>query len=316
VRPQVVLRTRSGGRTAGSARRKQPAAQAINSLSASEPTTRGSVPAPTSEILEGLNDLLQLDHDAIGGYEIAIEQLRNREYALQIEHFCRDHERHIQRLNDAILELGGIPVNEPHATAPLKQALQRLSARGGDRSLLAAWRANELDVRTKYDSYAKQALFWPAPIKRLIDENALDEERHYEWIVKLMAENQLGEGEVANRLKDGVSRAREFGEQAQERLSSAAGEARLIAAEKLQRAARQLEEVANQRHGAEGFEAKAVDGAHKLASGLDSTAAFLREAGSGDTDLRAAAEEEIRTNLGRSLVVTFAVGFIIGRILR
>ena len=37
-------------------------------------TTRlgGHAPPATAEILDGLNDLLQLDHDAVGAYEIAM----------------------------------------------------------------------------------------------------------------------------------------------------------------------------------------------------------------------------------------------------
>lgn len=273
------------------------------------------MPPLTSEIVEGLNDLLQLDHDAIGAYEIAIEQLENREYALQIDGYKRDHERHIQRLNDAILELGGTPANEPHATAPLKQAVQRLSAVGGDKSLLSAWRSNELQVMTKYDSYAQQAVSWPASVKKLIDENALDEERHYQWIVTVMAQNQ-SEGDLASRVKEGATRARQIGAQAQERLVTAAGDARVFAAGKLQHAASRLEDVAAQNETAEGMKAKAVEGAHRIASGLESTATFLREGGSGEGDIKSAAEKEIRANLGRSLVATFAVGFLLGRLLR
>jgi rubrerythrin len=273
------------------------------------------VPASTSEIVEGLNDLLQLDHDAIGAYEIALEQLENREYALQIDAFRRDHERHIQKLNDAVLELGGTPANEPHATAPLKQAVQRLSGAGGDKSLLSAWRANELQVMTKYDSYAQRAVSWPASVKRLIDENALDEERHYQWIVKVMAENQ-SEGDFTSRMRESATRARQVGAQAQERIVSAAGEARAFAADKLQQAAGQLEDVATQNQSAEGMKARAAEGAHRLATGLGATASLLREGGSGEGDLKEAAEQEIRSNLGRSLVATFAVGFLIGRILR
>jgi rubrerythrin len=308
------LRTRERLRT--SPRRVLTATSRHRVSTGNEDDRISAPPSSPSEILDGLNDLLQLDHDSIGAYEIAIEQLENREHALQIDAFRRDHQRHIQQLNDAILELGGTPSNEPHATAPLKQAVQGLSAVGGDKSLLAAWRANELQVATKYDAYAQKAVSWPASIKRLIDENALDEERHYKWIVKVMAEKQAGEGDLASRVKEGVTRARQLGEQAQERLASAAGDVRTMAAERLDQAAQQLGEAATQNRGAEGLKGKAAEGAQRFARGLGSTASFLRDGGSSGGDLRAVAEEEIRTNLGRSLVATFAVGFIIGRILR
>ena len=58
-------------------------------------TTRldaGLAPPATAEILEGLNDLLQLDHDAVGAYEIAMEKLKDRDHADQIAGFRRDHQ--------------------------------------------------------------------------------------------------------------------------------------------------------------------------------------------------------------------------------
>ncbi|HET7275538.1 MAG TPA: ferritin-like domain-containing protein [Longimicrobiaceae bacterium] len=153
--------------------------------------------ATTAEVLEGLNDLLQLDHDAVGAYEIAIAKLDNREYASQIRGYKRDHERHIKNLNEMIVSLGGTPKNEPHGTGPLKQALQGLGAVAGDKGVLVAWRANELQVRTRYDRYAAEANSWPPAVKRLVDENALDEEGHYRWVAELLESLGVGSGEGA-----------------------------------------------------------------------------------------------------------------------
>jgi Domain of unknown function (DUF2383). len=149
-------------------------------------STLNGTTAEQTEILEGLNDLLQLDHDAIGAYEVAIEKLEDRSHASQIRGFKRDHERHIESLNQTILSMGGVPKNEPHGTGPLKEAIQGLSAVAGDRGLLMAWRTNEHQVRTKYDRYASKANAWPSDVKRLIDENALDEERHYHWVTEVL----------------------------------------------------------------------------------------------------------------------------------
>jgi hypothetical protein len=122
-------------------------------------TTRldaGHAPPATAEILEGLNDLLQLDHDAVGAYQIAMEKLHDRDHADQIAGFRRDHERHIRELNELIADLGGTPKNHPHATGPFKLALQSLGGLAGDKGVLMAFRTNELQVRSKYDSYAQQ----------------------------------------------------------------------------------------------------------------------------------------------------------------
>jgi rubrerythrin len=171
-------------------------------------TTRldmGTAPPATAEILEGLNDLLQLDHDAVGAYEIAMEKLQDRDHADQIAGFRRDHERHIRELNELIAELGGTPRNQPHATGPFKLALQSLGGLAGDRGTLMAFRTNELQVRAKYDSYAAKANAWPTNIKRIIDGCALDEERHYRWVSEVLGKDE-------NAALDAVDMAREKAE--------------------------------------------------------------------------------------------------------
>ncbi len=161
----------------------------------SNPSTQNSLTEEMTEVVDGLNDLLQLDHDAIGAYEVAIEKLEDRGHASQIRGFKRDHERHIESLNKMILSLGGAPKNEPHGTGPLKQALQGLGGVAGDKGILMAWRTNELQVRSKYDRYASMANAWPSEVKRIIDENALDEERHYHWVAEALEAMGIGKGE-------------------------------------------------------------------------------------------------------------------------
>ncbi|MEX2570337.1 MAG: DUF2383 domain-containing protein [Gemmatimonadota bacterium] len=187
---------------------------------ANEPADRGAAGAivESSEIIDGLNDLIRLDHDAIGAYEIAIDRLEDRDTALQIEGFKRDHERHIRDLNELVLGLGGTPANEPHATAPLKQAIQQVAAAAGDGALLMAWRANELQVMSKYDRYAQRAVGWPSDVKRTIDQNALDEERHYQWAAELTGDGDTPEVDLAARMREGMTRARLLTDEMQRRI--------------------------------------------------------------------------------------------------
>jgi hypothetical protein len=166
----------------------------------------------TDDAITGLNDLLQLDHDAVGAYEVAIDNLQNRDDALQIEGFKLDHQRHIRELNDLIQELGGIPTNEPHPTAPLKQALQKIAGVAGDDALLLAWRSNEQRTMSAYDGYAQKAQTWPPAVKRLIDQNALDEERHYRWAVDRLANAPASGMHVSSQLRERASRAQVMGD--------------------------------------------------------------------------------------------------------
>lgn len=275
----------------------------------------GPSSVPTAEILEGLNDLLQLDHDAIGAYRIAIEKLEDRDWAMQISGYLNDHERHIHELTEAIVGLGGTPMNEPHATGPFKQALQSLGAVGGDKGLLMAWRANELQVRTKYDRYASKAVFWPDRVKALVDRNALDEERHYRWVVgvlEAMGMNFGGGAEegIANRLRENLGRF----DDVRERAGGALNEARARAADGLAAAAERIDRAASRQELNGGKKARAAEAAHRLAGGMDATAGYLR---APDADrLREDFEHGVRENPLRAVLITVAVGFIVGRILR
>jgi len=190
----------------------------------------GGTHAPAlQEVLDGLNDLLQLDHDAIAAYDVAIAKLEDRDHADQIAGYRRDHERHVRELNELIARLGGTPANHPHVTGPFKTALQGLGGLAGDKGLLMAFRTNELAVRTKYDSYASKAMLWPPDVKRTIDGAALDEERHYAWVADVLQRMGVGDGEVgeAARAADLAREKANVGggvvEQAKEAVAGAAG---------------------------------------------------------------------------------------------
>ena len=168
-------------------------------------TGAGGSHAPAlQEVLDGLNDLLQLDHDAIAAYDVAIAKLEDRDHADQIAGYRRDHERHVRELNELVARLGGTPANHPHVTGPFKTALQSLGGLAGDKGLLMAFRTNELAVRTKYDHYASRAMLWPPDVKRVIDGAALDEERHYAWVADVLQRMGVGTGDLdeASRAPD------------------------------------------------------------------------------------------------------------------
>ena len=294
----------------------------------------GSFTPASSEILDGLNDLLQLDHDAIGAYEIAIDKLQDRDHAQQIAGFKRDHERHIQELNLAIAGLGGTAKNEPHATGPFKQALQSLGGLAGDKGILIAWRTNELQVRTKYDAYASKANHWGPDLKRLVDRNALDEERHYEWVTRALEAMGVGTAEGAEQ--DAATRAREGGGSgplsglrervgdvagsAKERVADVAGGAKervgAVPGQVREGVAGGLESVANRiSHLVDPEQGGCMAGvAGGVAGGMESTARYVRE---GDLEeLRRDFEGQVRRSPVQTLLAAALAGFVIGRILR
>jgi hypothetical protein len=110
-------------------------------------------------LIAELNDLLQLDHDAVQAYDIAIRHLREERFRAPLRDFKGDHERHIQELTEAIRRLGGVPLELAHIpTGFFKATLQRLGAFAGDRAILLAFKANERQVRDRYRRAAGSAL--------------------------------------------------------------------------------------------------------------------------------------------------------------
>ncbi len=286
--------------------------------------------ATTAEILEGLNDLLQLDHDAVGAYEIAMDKLQDRDHADMIAGYRRDHERHIRELNELITELGGTPKNQPHATGPFKLALQSLGGLAGDRGTLMAFRTNELSVRTKYDAYAAKANAWPTHIKRIIDGCALDEERHYRWVSDVLGkdENEALDKVDAARERAGAGvrpidkvtgaagvakeRVLEASELARERAADVAGTVRERVSGGVDAVRNRLEGVLHRDggHASAGY-GEPYDGSptHRTGGGTDALAGRAREAG-------ASFEHRFQEQPLQTLLIAGIAGFVIGRLLR
>ena len=87
-----------------------------------------------------LNDLVQLDHDAVGAYGIAIHSASDESHRQALREFRADHERHIEEITRLIQDRGGKPLQAPHLpTSVLKLAVQKAGTLGGPKSLLLAF---------------------------------------------------------------------------------------------------------------------------------------------------------------------------------
>ena len=137
-------------------------------------------PASATLIAE-LNDLLQLDHDALQSYTMAMHELEHSAYRETLRRFRGDHERHVEELNALIRAHGGMPIDVPHPTGLAKLAKQALGGAGTDRRVLLAFRANERQSRDKYARAAERAAEWPADVRAAVKRGAADEERHFDW---------------------------------------------------------------------------------------------------------------------------------------
>src|SRR4051812_36373993 len=83
-------------------------------------------------LIAELNDLLQLDYDAVGAYTLALSALRDRNLRNTLISFRQDHERHIAELVERISARGGMPIRMRHfPTGIFKLLVQAAGLAGG-----------------------------------------------------------------------------------------------------------------------------------------------------------------------------------------
>jgi rubrerythrin len=147
-----------------------------------------------------LNDLLQLDVDAVQAYALAMRQLQSAVRRRTVQRYQADHKRHITQLKRLIRKYGGTPIAVSHIpTGPFKLAMQATGSLGGDKAVLLAFKANEHQGRDKYRRAAdKEAL--PPDVARVLEAAAADEERHYRWAEKALERMGAGHRSAVGRV--------------------------------------------------------------------------------------------------------------------
>ena len=134
-----------------------------------------------------LNDLIQLDIDAIQAYEAAINKVDDASYKQQLTAFRNDHERHTQELGAIVRGLG----QEPPSGGDMKQLLTvgkvAFADLMGDGAILRAMKTNEDDTNTAYERAAKRTDL-PAAAEPVVQAALADERRHRDWIETTIAQ--------------------------------------------------------------------------------------------------------------------------------
>jgi hypothetical protein len=177
-----------------------------------------------------LNDLLQLDVDAVQAYALAIRQLESKGRKETLRRYQGDHRRHITLLKRLIRSYGGVPIPLSHIpTGPFKLAMQAMGSLGGDRTVLLAFKQNERQVRDKYRRTANQRGL-PPEVARVLKRGASDEERHYRWAEKSLQQLRAGRrtaiGRAAGLMEVANARAIDLIEGAERPLMTAVEAAR------------------------------------------------------------------------------------------
>jgi ferritin-like metal-binding protein YciE len=150
-----------------------------------------------------INDLLQLDHDAVAAYTLAIKELDSPRLKQELQAHLNDHQRHIEELERHLDRIGGMKVPVPHVSGVFKLAVQAVVGAASDRKVLLAFKANEMQVRDKYMRAAEGVL--PIEVRDTVGRAAQDEQRHYEWAVMSLEQLGADEDDVDVRITKGVA---------------------------------------------------------------------------------------------------------------
>ena len=133
---------------------------------------------------QAIKELVELDYDALGAYESAINNLENPEYKKKFEEFKLDHQRHITELS-AFLSI----CNETAPSGPdnMKKVLVKgkveLASLFGDQNILSAMLSNEEDTNTAYERInARIGESADKEIAKIIADGLADERKHRDWI--------------------------------------------------------------------------------------------------------------------------------------
>jgi hypothetical protein len=152
-----------------------------------------------SALVAELNDLLQLDYDAVAAYAVALNALDDPGYQDAVRRFKLDHERHIDELTELVRAYGGIPMSIPHLSGVFKLAVQGVGAVGNDAAVITAFKSNEAQSRDKYRRAASRQ--HPPDVQAVLIKGARDEQHHFNWAMRTLADLGVNTGHVADALE-------------------------------------------------------------------------------------------------------------------
>jgi uncharacterized protein (TIGR02284 family) len=127
--------------------------------------------------IEVMNDLIQLDHDAILAYKQAIEKCSDNLARADLVAFQADHQRHITDLSQAVRMMGGQPEGRGRdLKGILLEGLTALRSVSGTLGALRAMRMNEKLTNRSYERALEARL--PGAARDVVFRNREDERRH------------------------------------------------------------------------------------------------------------------------------------------
>lgn len=134
----------------------------------------------SQKIAKHLNNVIELDYDAISAYQAAIDRLENAQYKSKLEEFKQDHQRHVEALGKLVQAHG----EEPASSGDIKKVLTKgqvvIAGLAGDAAILEAMKLNEDQTNRMYEKEVEEA--FPQDIHKALEQGLADERRHRSWI--------------------------------------------------------------------------------------------------------------------------------------
>jgi len=142
-----------------------------------------------TELVELLNNLIQLDYDAIEAYKAAIARVDVLDDRANLAVFLQDHERHIVDLSVLVQQQGREPAKHGDMMQILTKGKVVLGGLVGDKMVLEAMKLNEDQTNLAYEKALTHSKLTDE-VRRVLEQNLSDERRHRAWI-----ERRLGQAE-------------------------------------------------------------------------------------------------------------------------
>lgn len=128
-----------------------------------------------------LNELIQLDIDAVHAYGQAIDSIDDATLRARMQEFQSDHERHVRELSQCVREHGGTPIEHKRDLKGfLIEGMTAIRSATGTKGAFKAMKTNELLTNRSYDKALAEDL--PPRVRDLVMRNRDDERRHLQFI--------------------------------------------------------------------------------------------------------------------------------------
>lgn len=136
-------------------------------------------------VVELLNELVTLEHDALSALHAADEHVRDERDRIQVAAFVAAHHTHVAELDDLVAARGGMPTEHGDFRELLRRAKVMLGAMAGEQAILVAMKSNADALATRYEAALTDTHLTDRE-RGVLDRALADERWHSAWLERRM----------------------------------------------------------------------------------------------------------------------------------